>query len=287
MVRGRVKGVLRHLGLLSTARRVQGEIDTLRSLPSNVPWWYRGARDGLPLPPTRLVRLATGTSSTGWYLASGAAATESIQAALAARDVEVERVSSVLDFGCGCGRVLRHWHRLPGRLSGTDYNPALVEWCTRHLGFAEFQLNGLAPPLDYPDEAFDLVYALSVFTHVPAALQEPWMDEMSRILTPGGHLVISTHGEAYLDALDEMEQRAFRAGRLVVRNEDESGTNRCGVYFPEAYVRGTLARRLALIDFIPEGAKGNPRQDLILLRKPFSTSTRPAAGRSASRVGAR
>ena len=216
MVRGRVKGVLRHLGLLSTARRVQDEIDTLRSLPSNVPWWYRGAGDGLPLPPTRLVRLATGTSSTGWYLASGAAATESIQAALAARDVEVERVSSVLDFGCG-----------------------------------------------------------------------PWMDEMARILTPGGHLVISTHGEAYLDALDEVEQRAFRAGRLVVRNEDESGTNRCGVYFPEAYVRGTLARRLTLIDFIPEGAKGNPRQDLILLRKPFSTSTRPSAERSASRVGAR
>ena len=46
MVRGRVKGVLRHLGLLSTARRVQGEIDTLRSLPSNVPWLYRGPRDG-------------------------------------------------------------------------------------------------------------------------------------------------------------------------------------------------------------------------------------------------
>ena len=196
-------------------------------------------------------------------------------------------MSSVLDFGCGCGRVLRHWHRFRGRLSGTDYNPALVGWCARHLGFAEFQLNGLAPPLVYPDEAFDLVYALSVFTHLPAALQEPWMDEMSRILTPGGHLVISTHGGAYLDTLDEVEQRAFRAGRLVVRNEDESGANRCGVYFPEAYVRGTLARRLALTDFIPEGAKGNPRQDLILLSKPSAASTRSSAGRSTSPMRAR
>ena len=89
------------------------------------------------------------------------AATASIRAVLAARDVEVERLSSVLDFGCGCGRVLRHWRGLPRRISGTDYNPALVGWCARHLAFAEFQLNGLAPPLDYPDEAFELVYALS------------------------------------------------------------------------------------------------------------------------------
>ena len=73
----------------------------------------------------------------------------------------------------------------------------------------------------------------------------------------------------------------------AVRNEDGSGTNRCGLYFPEAYVRGTLARRLALINFTPEGAKVNPRQDLILLRKPSSASMRPSAGRSASRMRAR
>ena len=287
MVTGRVKGVLGHLGLLRTARRVRDQIDTLRALPGNLPWWYRGAQDGLPIPPTRLVRLATGTPSAAWYLASGEAATASIRAVLAARDVEVERLSSVLDFGCGCGRVLRHWRGLPRRISGTDYNPALVGWCARHLAFAEFQLNGLAPPLDYPDEAFELVYALSVFTHLRVALQKPWMDEMSRILKPGGHLVISTHGGAYLDALDEVEQRAFRAGQLVVRNEDESGTNRCGVYFPKAYVCGTLARRFALIDFIPQGAKGNPRQDLILLRKPSLPYTQPSAARGAGGMRAR
>ena len=61
MVRGRVKGVLGHLGPLNTARRVRDQIDTLRSLPFNFPYWYRGAQDGLPIPPTRLVRLATGT----------------------------------------------------------------------------------------------------------------------------------------------------------------------------------------------------------------------------------
>ena len=75
--------------------------------------------------------------------------------------------------------------------------------------------------------------------------------------------------------------------RLVVRKEDESGTNRCGVYFPEAHVCGAFARRFAPIDFIPEEAKGNPRQDLILLRKPSSPRTRPSAARGAGGMTAR
>ena len=105
------------------------------------------------------------------------------------------------------------------------------------------------------------------------------MDEMSRIMKPGGHLLISTHGQAYVDDLDALERRAFGEGRLVIRNEDASGTNRCGVYFPEAYVRQVLPRGLVLVDFISEGAKGNPRQNLVLLRKPSDEYPRAVAPR--------
>ena len=41
-----------------------------------------------------------------------------------------------------------------------------------------FERNALAPPLAFDDESFDLVYALSVFTHLTAELQLAWRDEL-------------------------------------------------------------------------------------------------------------
>ena len=71
----------------------------------------------------------------------------------------IEQFGSMLDFGCGCGRMIRHWHDLPRRrLHGCDYNPLLVAWCSEHLPFAEFRGNALEPPLPYEDDQFDLVY---------------------------------------------------------------------------------------------------------------------------------
>jgi len=50
--------------------------------------------------------------------------------------------SRVLDFGCGCGRVLRHWSGVHGTgVYGCDINPKMVDWCNEHLPFADVALN--------------------------------------------------------------------------------------------------------------------------------------------------
>jgi len=179
----------------------------------------------------------------------------------------MDELGSILDLGCGCGRVIRHWPDLPGEVHGTDANEALVGWCRENLSFARFGTNGVGPPLDYGDEYFDLVYTLSVLTHLPAELQLPWMRELSRVLRPGGRLLLTTHGRAYAGRLTPFELRAFEAGELVVRWPQAAGTNLCTVFHPESYVRETLADGFTLEAFQPQGAKGNPHQDLILLRK--------------------
>jgi len=205
----------------------------------------------------------------------GALAASSIENALGRNGVTIESLGCILDFGCGCGRVARHWARLNAEVHGCDYNRRPVEWCRRALPFARFATNALHPPLPYDNEQFDLVYALSVFTHLPEPLALIWMREMARVLKPGGLLLITTHGEAYLGELTEDETRAFRLGHLVVRNPDAAGTNYCGVYCSEDYVRRTLSAGFHVVDFVSRGAEGNPHQDLVLLRRVRGGSERP------------
>jgi SAM-dependent methyltransferase len=255
------------LGLLDIARETYGWLDGARWLKSNWPIWRQGAADGLPLPPMRLIRSSTGTPSLAWYLEGGARAARAITEVVERNHIRLQDRRAILDFGCGCGRVIRHWKSLSGRIHGSDYNAAVVAWCRRNLAFAHFTQNSLAPPLRYPDEQFDLVYALSVFTHLPEPLLHPWVKELSRVLVPGGHLIVTTHGRAYLASLNVAEQQRFESGQVVVKDPQSAGTNRCGVYMSAECVRALFAPSFELLDAEPEGAAGNPRQDLYLLAK--------------------
>jgi SAM-dependent methyltransferase len=239
--------------------------DRVRSLPVRAA--HRG--QGPPLPPSHLMHLVAASEDVSWFLDGGKQAASSLRAILATNGVALESLESILDFGCGAGRVLRHWEGLRGpALHGTDYNPTLIAWCEQNLPFVRFQLNGLGGGLGYEDEAFDLIYALSVFTHLDEPLQFFWIRELARILRPGGYLFITTHGEHYLPQLGADDRERFNRGQIVVVGSRREGSNDCAAFHPEGYVRTTLAENLEVVDFVPEGALGNPRQDVFLLRKP-------------------
>jgi SAM-dependent methyltransferase len=264
------RGLLRALErahLLGPAFRVWEEWQAIRG-------GRRVAVDGPPLPPRRLMVRVAGTADADWFLRSGRAGYDAI-----VEHVPPQELGAVLDFGCGCGRVTRWWSDFPGEVAGSDLSRPAVDWCRRNLSFAAFEANGLAPPLAYADESFDLVYALSVFTHLTAELQLAWRDELRRVLRPGGKLLVTTHGRSYLGRLRADEHERFEAGELVVRWGDLPGTNLCSAYHPERYLRETLAAGFVFLELEPEGARGNPTQDLVLLRKDDGgTSTDNVAG---------
>jgi SAM-dependent methyltransferase len=237
---------------------------------SNLKFRSGEAPDRLPIPPTHARFLVAGTADIGWFLRGGALGAQTIQEFMARRHVGLGEGQAFLDFGCGCGRVTRYWHgATKARVCGTDYNRELVDWCRRNLSFAEFTVNQLTPPLSHDDRAFDLIYAFSVFTHLTEDFQVSWMGELTRLLKRGGHLLLSTHGERYAHRLNEGERRRFAAGQLVVKNNVSApGSNTCSAYHPQAYVKDRLIGELELVEFQPEGAMGNPHQDLYVLRKP-------------------
>ena len=220
--------------------------------------------DGPPLPPRRLMVRVAGTADADWFLRSGRAAYDAIAA-----HVPLDEIESVLDFGCGCGRVTRYW------ATSTAPSPAATSarrrstWCRDEPRRSRrFERNALAPPLAFADESFDLVYALSVFTHLTAELQLAWRDELRRVLRPGGRLLVTTHGRSYLPRLDDGRARAVRARRarrpLGRRRPARTSAARTT---PSATSATRSRTASTFLELEPEGARGNPTQDLVLLRR--------------------
>jgi SAM-dependent methyltransferase len=224
----------------------------------------RQSDDGLPLPPARM-RAQVGPlhADARFFLESGRHNADLV------RDlVPLEEVGALLDWGCGCGRVLRHWSTLQGTaVYGCDINPKMVEWCGTNLPFAEVALNELSPPLPYTEGTFGLVYAFSVMTHLSEELQREWVAECRRVLEPGGYLLFSTLGEYFVsrDRLTPEERRSFEAGDLVVLYQRSSGTSLCSAYHPPDYVARELADGFDVVSFRPAADDG--RHDLHVLQK--------------------
>ncbi len=270
-----LKNVLKKVGLYKPAVRVYESLHAARKVPGAVRTELGNQRlrrqelkNGLPVPEPELLYLVAGSRDVSWFLEGGRRGFETIQDILKRNGVSLDELDKVLDFGSGCGRVLRHWHASKSvKVYGTDYNASLIEWCRDNLSFANFGVNQLNPPLDYPDDEFELVYAFSVFTHLTEELQAAWMKELKRIIKPGGYLLLTTHGRHYLDDLSPSERATFERDEVVIRYPETAGSNECATFHPERYVREKMAEGFEVLDFIPEGARGNPQQDAYLLRK--------------------
>lgn len=236
---------------------------------SNARLASRPGPDGLPLPPPRLVYAVSNSFDVEAFFRDGERAARSLAALLERNGVEIASARAILDFGCGCGRILRHWKGCRAtEVHGTDANPRLVAWCRDNLTFARFEVNGLVPPLDLPASHFDVALAASVFTHLPVDLQMRWLDELARVIRPGGVLVATLMGRGYQQVLRPDEARLFDRGEVVVRQGWLAGSNHCAVFHPEVWVRRHFGDCLPVVDIEPMADIAGV-QDAFVMRKPF------------------
>jgi ubiquinone/menaquinone biosynthesis C-methylase UbiE len=103
----------------------------------------------------------------------------------------------VLDVGCGTGTLAMEVARRvgrAGRIAGIDPGTqqiarARTKAARRNVPI-EFQI-GVIEQLPFPDQTFDVVFSTLMMHHLPASLKRQGLAEISRVLKPGGRLVIA------------------------------------------------------------------------------------------------
>ena len=259
--------LLKAMGLLGIARAIKmwitGKLRNMLWSLSKEP----KLSNELPIPPPSLCFTVSANYNIEYFLRTGLQGAESIKEILARNGKPINDFSEILDFGCGCGRITRHWRELTkSNITGSDINPKLIRWAQKNLSFADFITNGISDVLPFDNDSFDLIYAVSVFTHLSEKLQKHWMGELTRILKPGGALLITVKGENWKVELDEDQQNSFDLGKMVVLEPENSGSNYCGAYHPPEHVRTVLGAGLNMIEHEPCGSK-DTRQDFYLMNK--------------------
>jgi len=110
---------------------------------------------------------------------------------LSDHSVDILNCSSVLDFGCGLGRLSVHLQPLCSDVFACDIDDRVIAWAARTFPSIHFARSAFLPPLPYDDVSFDFVFGNSVFTHILYGHQEAWIAEIARITKPGGMAIMS------------------------------------------------------------------------------------------------
>jgi SAM-dependent methyltransferase len=178
---------------------------------------------------------------------------------------------TVMELGCGLGRLLRHVPpAVLARVIATDVNSDSLEWCRANLPGISYHYHGPQPPIaSLPAMSVDIVYAHSVFTHIPLERHAAWLCEMQRVLRPGGWLVATFLGGPQQKELLTAEQQATlaAAGAIQIAPEWEPGGDG-----PVAYgaVCQTVPHQEATVGAVFDVAvrrERHGRQDVLALRR--------------------
>ena len=232
------------------------------------------AQRRIPLPPARLRYRVHGDLDAANFLSTGRTIAGNVRDLVASAGYDLAAFHNTLDFGCGCGRVLRHVAPmgLRGRVCGTDIDGQAIAWCQVNIPGVEWRTNQFLPPLHWPDAVFDFVFSISVFTHLTRDMQNAWLGELCRVIQPGGLLLLTIHGDFVQQTLPGEQRTALRESGMLYLTGSTGRLKLDGLpdfyqtaYHTRAYVEAEWSKLFHVIEIVPRGI--NAHQDAVLLRK--------------------
>jgi SAM-dependent methyltransferase len=232
------------------------------------------AARGSSLPPPMLRYRVHGALDESSYVSVGREVARTLFDALRRRGIEWEG-KDVLDFACGPGRVAAELKKLAPAcgLQGSDIDGEAIAWAQWHLrAVGTFHANEPVPPTRFPDGRFDVIYSVSLFTHLDERAQDLWLHELARILKPGGTFATTVHGRLAMRSCSDAELRVL-AQRGIAYRVDRKGRFKLDglpdfyqtTFHTREYVERTWTRELEIVDYVEGGLGGH--QDLVVMRR--------------------
>jgi SAM-dependent methyltransferase len=225
----------------------------------------------LPLPPLELatrVGSIDGPNQMQQYEAIGASLSLSVRSCLPKDwDWSARRA---LDFGCGAGRVLRHFadEAQSAEFWGCDIDGPSIAWLRERLcpPFHAFLVEE-TPGLARADEYFDVVWAMSVFTHLTDNWAG-WLLELHRVLKPGGYLIATFMGANMAAELLGESWDENRVGMNVVGAGRPWSQGGPLVFHSEWWVRAHWGRAFEVIEYQTNAAHPGTHGLMVLRKRP-------------------
>ncbi len=161
------------------------------------------AEEARPIPG-RVLRARVGEPNARAFLESGKRVARELETILADAGRPIGSFDSIWDFGAGSGRVLTQLDVADSaELQATDVDDEACAWLADAHSRVRATAGDPLPPTPFPDAAFDLVYSISVFTHISPTSQDLWLSEIARVLRPGGMAVLTVMGPGLLQRYRE------------------------------------------------------------------------------------
>ncbi len=160
----------------------------------------------------------------------------------------------VLDFGSGAGRTLRHFAREAeiAEFWGTDIHGPSIDWIEQHLSppFHGWR-SSVGPPLGLEEGSFDLIYAVSVFTHL-SDNSTSWLLELHRMLKPQGLLIATFMGRWSSDWFAKEPWVEDRIGMNVLGYHRDWEAGGPAVLMSDWWVREHWGRAFEIVQISPQ-----------------------------------
>jgi hypothetical protein len=156
-------------------------------------------------------------------------------------------------------------------LFATDIDSEAIGWLKKcYKGIADCDVNHHFPPTVYKDGTFDLIYSISIFSHLPEDMQFAWLEELRRIAKPDSYLILTTHGEKHyrqLEGADKntMLEKGFLHRRIKPLSTEGLPEFYQTSYHSHEYIKKTWSKYFDIIEIRRNGVDN--WQDGILLRK--------------------
>ncbi|MGQ0696743.1 MAG: methyltransferase domain-containing protein [Panacagrimonas sp.] len=220
---------------------------------------YLQSHPDLRIPPAELRYNVVGPCSIPQFLRTGGAIVTDIEAALNSVGRSLAAPGRLLDFGCGCGRLLLalRKQKYPLKVTACDVDAKAIEWCRTGVDDVQCLTTSEFPPLPFPDESFDVIWCGSVFTHLGQTHQDPWLVELNRVLSANGVLLASVHGErAWAPRLPAWTiGKLQRRGMLAAKTGADRGVHPAWyqvAWHTETYVREHWGAYVEVRQYLPQ-----------------------------------